>query len=168
MVVTVCTPRRMPEGEGQRVDTGPQPTTRALLLSVAWGASRVLSISSASKRVSSAKQNHNELRSLSQPFMNERRLLPFAQSHTQGPGLQTSRLGHWFAVVENPPAKGGDAGDAGRTPGSDPWVRKMPQRREWQPALVFLPGESHGQRSVEGCSPRDRKGSDSTECSHMT
>ena len=100
------------------MDTGLQPTTQALLLSVAWGASRVLSISSASKCVSSAKQNHNELRSLSQPFMNERRLLPFAQSHTQGLGLQTSRLGHWFAVVENPPAKGGDAGDAGWIPGS--------------------------------------------------
>ena len=30
----------------------------------------------------------------------------------------------------------------------DPW------RREWQPTPVFLPGESHGQRSLLGCSPR--------------
>ena len=29
----------------------------------------------------------------------------------------------------------------------DPW------RREWQPPLVFLPGESHGQRSLAGYSP---------------
>ena len=27
----------------------------------------------------------------------------------------------------------------------DPWVRKIPWRRAQQPALVFLPGESHGQ-----------------------
>ena len=26
--------------------------------------------------------------------------------------------------------------------GFDPWVRKIPWRREWQPTLVFLPGES--------------------------
>ena len=29
----------------------------------------------------------------------------------------------------------------------DPWVRKIPWRRAWQPTPVFLPGESHGQRS---------------------
>ena len=29
----------------------------------------------------------------------------------------------------------------------------MPWRRKWQPTPVFLPGESHGQRSLEGCSP---------------
>jgi len=26
-------------------------------------------------------------------------------------------------------------------------------RRKWQPTPVFLPGKSHGQRSVVGCSP---------------
>ena len=31
--------------------------------------------------------------------------------------------------------------------GFDPWVRKIPWRRAWQPTPVFLPGESHGQRS---------------------
>ena len=30
----------------------------------------------------------------------------------------------------------------------DPWVGKIPWRRKWQPTPVFLPGESHGQRSV--------------------
>ena len=36
----------------------------------------------------------------------------------------------------------------------DPWVRKMPWRREWHPPPpVFLPGESHGQRSLAGYSP---------------
>ena len=34
---------------------------------------------------------------------------------------------------------------------------------EWQPTSVFLPGESHGQRSLMGYSPRGRKESDTTE-----
>ena len=29
--------------------------------------------------------------------------------------------------------------------GFDPWVGRIPWRRKWQPTLVFLPGESHGQ-----------------------
>ena len=37
-----------------------------------------------------------------------------------------------------------------RRPRFDPWVRKMLWRREWLPTPVFLPRESHGQRSVEG------------------
>ena len=37
-------------------------------------------------------------------------------------------------------------------PGSDPWVGKIPWRRAWQPTPVFLPGESHGQRSLVGYS----------------
>ena len=36
--------------------------------------------------------------------------------------------------------------------GFDPWVRKIPWRRAWQPTLV-LPGESHGQRSFVGYGP---------------
>ena len=34
----------------------------------------------------------------------------------------------------------------------DLWVRKIPWRRAWQPTPVFLPRESHGQRSLVGCS----------------
>ena len=34
--------------------------------------------------------------------------------------------------------------------GLDPWVGKIPWRRAWQPAPVFLPGESHGQRIQVG------------------
>ena len=34
----------------------------------------------------------------------------------------------------------------------DPGVRKIPWRRKWQPTLVFLPGEFHGQRSLMGYS----------------
>ena len=39
--------------------------------------------------------------------------------------------------------------------GFDHWVRKIPWRREWQPTPVFLPEESHEQRSLIGYnSPR--------------
>ena len=34
----------------------------------------------------------------------------------------------------------------------DPWVRKIPWRREWLATPVFMPGESHGQGSLAGCS----------------
>ena len=35
----------------------------------------------------------------------------------------------------------------------DPWVGKIPWRRKWQPISVFLPGKTHGQRSLVGYSP---------------
>ena len=47
--------------------------------------------------------------------------------------------------------------------GFDPWVKKIPWRREWQPTPIFLPRESHGQRSLAGYSPEGRKKSDTTE-----
>ena len=40
-----------------------------------------------------------------------------------------------------------------RRPGFSPWVGKIPWRRAWQPTPAFLPGESHGQRSLVGYSP---------------
>jgi len=39
----------------------------------------------------------------------------------------------------------------------------IPWRRAWQPTPVFLPGESHGQRSLVGYSPWSRKELDMTE-----
>ena len=42
-------------------------------------------------------------------------------------------------------------------PGFSPWVGKIPRRRAWQPTPVFLPGKFHGQRSLEGYSPRGLK-----------
>ena len=44
-----------------------------------------------------------------------------------------------------------------RRPGFDPWVGKMPWRRKWQPTLLFLPGESHRQRSLAGYCPWGHK-----------
>ena len=37
----------------------------------------------------------------------------------------------------------------------NPWVGKIPWRKKWQPTPVFLPGKSHGQRSLAGYSPWD-------------
>ena len=41
--------------------------------------------------------------------------------------------------------------------GFDPWFGKIPWRREWLSTPVFLPGESPGQRSLTGYSPRGRR-----------
>ena len=41
--------------------------------------------------------------------------------------------------------------------GFNPWVRKIPWRRKWQPAPGFLPGESHGQRNLVSSSPWARR-----------
>ena len=41
--------------------------------------------------------------------------------------------------------------------------REAPWRRAWQPTLAFLPGESHGQRSLAGYSPWGCQESDTTE-----
>ena len=35
----------------------------------------------------------------------------------------------------------------------NPWLRQIPWRRKWQPTPVFLPGKSHGQRSLVVYSP---------------
>ena len=52
-------------------------------------------------------------------------------------------------MVKNPPADVGDVRDIE----FNPWVRKIPWREARQPTPVFLPGESHGQRSLAGYSP---------------
>ena len=44
-----------------------------------------------------------------------------------------------------------------------PWVEKIPWSWKWQPTPVFLPGESHGQRSLVGYIPWGHKELDMTE-----
>ena len=51
-------------------------------------------------------------------------------------------------LAKNSPANAGDV-----TLAIDPWVGKIPWRRAWQLTLVFLPGKSHGQRSLQGYDP---------------
>ena len=41
------------------------------------------------------------------------------------------------------------------------------RRRQWHPTPVLLPGKSHGQRSLVGCSPWGREESDTTERLHV-
>jgi len=53
------------------------------------------------------------------------------------------------SVVKNLDASGGDRRDAC---GFNPWVGKILWKRKWQPTPVFLPGKSHGQRSLTGYS----------------
>ena len=53
-----------------------------------------------------------------------------------------------------------NAGDLGLI---DPWLRKIPWRRKWQPTPVILSGKSYGQRSLVDYSPWDRTESDTTE-----
>ena len=62
-------------------------------------------------------------------------------------------------MEKNLPASGGDIRDMCLIPrlGRPPW------RREWQPTPVFLPRESHGQRSLVGYSPQSSKELDMTE-----
>ena len=47
--------------------------------------------------------------------------------------------------------------------GFNPWVRKISSSRKWHHTPVFLPGKSHGQRSLAGYSPQGHKESDMTE-----
>ena len=49
--------------------------------------------------------------------------------------------------------------------GFDPCIRKICSRK-WQPSTVFLPGKSHGQRSLVGYSPWGCKELDMTEHIH--
>ena len=58
-------------------------------------------------------------------------------------------------MVKNPPAM--------QETGFNPWVRKIPWRREWLPTAVFLPGEFREQRGLVGSSPWDPKESDTAE-----
>src|SRR5574340_1189981 len=51
--------------------------------------------------------------------------------------------------------------------GFDSCVGKIPWRRAWQPTPVFLPGESHRERSLVGCSPWGREELDTTERLHF-
>ena len=62
-------------------------------------------------------------------------------------------------MVKNPPAIAGDR----KRYRFNPWVGKIPWRRKWQPTPVFFLGESHGQRSLAGYSPRGHKESDTKE-----
>ena len=62
-------------------------------------------------------------------------------------------------VLKNPPANVGRL----KRCWFNSWVGKILWRRAWQPTLIFLPEESHGQKSLAGCSPWGHTESDMTE-----
>ena len=79
-------------------------------------------------------------------------------------GISQTRILEWIAipspgVLPDPgikpksPALQADSLPLAPRTWVDPWVGKIPWRRAWQPTLVVLPGESNGQRSLEGYSP---------------
>ena len=74
-----------------------------------------------------------------------------------------SRWWNWNSLITPVGFPRGSDGKECKRPRFDPWVRKIPWRRAWQPTLVFLPGESHGQRSLAGYSPWGRKELDTAE-----
>ena len=91
--------------------------------------------------------------------------LPDARIEPRSPALQAE------ALTSEPPGQttaipylGFPAGVSGKDltcqcrthkrQGFDPWVGNFPWRRKWQPTPVFLPGKSHGQRSLADYSPR--------------
>ena len=45
---------------------------------------------------------------------------------------------------------GGSDGQESACKVKNPWVRKIPWRKKWQPTPVFLLGESHGQKKPDG------------------
>ena len=63
---------------------------------------------------------------------------------------------------QNPSANAGE----GKRCRFDPWFGDIPWRRAQQPPPVFLPGESHGQRSLAGYSPWGHRESDMTEATY--
>ena len=102
---------------------------------------------------------------LSQPWILTKRIWDW------GPGCREEEHSRWLGVPPGPtmfirfqgtllPFCGLPGGASGKDParqcrrqnrcGFNPWVWKIPWRRAWKPTLSFLPGESHGQRSLVG------------------
>ena len=66
-------------------------------------------------------------------------------------------------MVKNIPANAGDAKDMGFRHGFDPWVGKIPRRKERQFTPVILFGKFGGQRSLVAYGPWGHKELDMTE-----
>ena len=81
-----------------------------------------------------------------------------AQSRTRLKWLSSSSSS-WCLSGKGSTWNAGDAGDIGLIPG----LGRFPWRRVWHLTSVFLPGESHGQSSLAGCSAWGHKESDTTE-----
>ena len=94
------------------------------------------------------------------------------EQFTESPGtlkVFTDLVSAYFVLIFCYSYKKGFPGGSNRIclqcgrPGFDPWVGKISWRMGWLPTLVFLPGESHGQRILESYSPWGHKELDTTE-----
>ena len=88
-----------------------------------------------------------------------------AQTAKHLPAMQETQV--WSLSGKDPLEKEMEAHFSTRRPRFDPWVGKIPWRRKWKPTSVFLPGKSHGWRSLVSYSPWDHKESDTTEQLHF-
>ena len=92
------------------------------------------------------------------------KLLVFSVSHrllcwTSVFSLSQANTGSWHSGFPCGESGEGPIGQGRRHKrhAFNPWVRKVPWRRAWQPTPLFLPGESPGQRSLEGYGPWGHK-----------
>ena len=80
-------------------------------------------------------------------------------SNQSGSGENLQPRRHSLFAVFSPELAGFPGSSDGKEPachvgdGFNSWVKKIPWRRKWQPIPLFLPGVSHGQRSLTGYSP---------------
>ena len=65
----------------------------------------------------------------------------------------TDQGDRWFGGDDSDGSVGKKSACNVSRPGFNPWVGKILWRRAWQPTPVFLPEESHGQRSLVGYTP---------------
>ena len=77
----------------------------------------------------------------------------------------------WFSILLPDYFRSGSDGKASAynegDPGLIPGSGRFPWRRKWHPTPVFLPGESHGRRSLGGYSSWGHKESDTAERLHF-
>ena len=104
---------------------------------------------------------------------------PSVRSRSQAPSLRIliATVGMEDGINTPPRKVGFPGGSSGKESacqlrrrkrcGFNPWVRKIPWRRKWQPTPVFLPGKLHGQQSLVGYCPCCHKESDSTKRLNM-
>ena len=81
-------------------------------------------------------------------------LCSFKQSLTNSTNTLTNIKGlPWWLSGKESACNAGDLGNVG----SIPRLGRSPGGGKWQPTQEFLPGESHGQRSLVGYSPWGHK-----------
>ena len=78
--------------------------------------------------------------------------------HDRATSLQTLLMAQWWTSRMQCRRR--------RRPEFNPWIRKIPWRRKWQPTPVFLSGISHGQKSLVHYSPWTPKESVMAERTH--